>query len=92
MISLLLSLGVLVIGFLLYGKLTEKVFSPDDRKTPAFVNEDGVDYVPIRPWKAFLIQLLNIAGTGPIFGALMGAVFGGVLVDRIRFHPRRRSP
>ena len=79
MISLLLSLGVLVIGFLLYGKLTEKVFSPDDRKTPAFVNEDGVDYVPIRPWKAFLIQLLNIAGTGPIFGALMGAVFGPVV-------------
>ena len=79
MISLLLSLAILVIGFLVYGRLTEKVFSPDGRTTPAVAVNDGVDYVPMKPWKAFLVQLLNIAGTGPIFGALMGACFGPVV-------------
>ena len=79
MISLVLSLVVLVAGYLVYGKLTEKVFGPDDRKTPAIAINDGVDCVPMKPWKAFLVQLLNIAGTGPIFGALMGACFGPVV-------------
>jgi len=79
MISLLLSFAVLVIGYFVYGKVTEKVFSPDDRPTPAVAINDGVDCVPMKTWKAFLIQLLNIAGTGPIFGALMGAVFGPVV-------------
>lgn len=79
MISLFLSLAVLLIGFIVYGKLTERVFSPDDRMTPAVAINDGVDCVPMRPWKAFLVQLLNIAGTGPIFGALMGACFGPVV-------------
>ena len=79
MISLILSLVVLLIGFAAYGKLTEKVFAPDDRPTPAVAINDGVDCVPMKPWKAFLIQLLNIAGTGPIFGALMGACFGPVV-------------
>ena len=79
MVSLLLSLGVLVIGYLIYGRLAEKVFSPDDRKTPAVEINDGVDCVPMKPWKAYLVQLLNIAGTGPIFGPLMGAVFGPVV-------------
>ena len=79
MISLLLSLAVLVIGYLVYGRLTEKVFSPDDRQTPAIAVNDGVDCVPMKPWKAYLVQLLNIAGTGPIFGPLMGAVFGPVV-------------
>lgn len=79
MISLLLSLVVLVVGYFVYGKVTEKIFSPDDRKTPAIAINDGVDCVPMKTWKAFLIQLLNIAGTGPIFGALMGAVFGPVV-------------
>ena len=79
MISLLLSLAILVIGFLVYGRLTEKVFSPDSRQTPAIAVNDGVDCVPMKPWKAFLVQLLNIAGTGPIFGPLMGAVFGPVV-------------
>ena len=79
MISLLLSLGVLLAGFLTYGRLTEKVFQPDGRKTPALEVNDGVDCVPMKPWKAFLVQLLNIAGTGPIFGALMGACFGPVV-------------
>ncbi len=79
MISLLLSLGVLLIGYFTYGKLVEKTFSPDDRETPAFTHNDGVDFVPLKTWKAFLVQLLNIAGTGPIFGALMGACFGPVV-------------
>ena len=79
MISLLLSLVVLLIGFAVYGRLTERVFAPDDRQTPAVAINDGVDCVPMKPWKAFLVQLLNIAGTGPIFGALMGACFGPVV-------------
>ena len=79
MISLLLSLVVLVAGYLVYSRLTEKVFSPDDRQTPAVEINDGVDCVPMKPWKAFLVQLLNIAGTGPIFGPLLGAVFGPVV-------------
>ena len=79
MISFLIALTVLVIGYFTYGRLAEKVFGPDDRKTPAIAINDGVDCVPIRTWKALLIQLLNIAGTGPIFGALMGACFGPVV-------------
>ena len=79
MISLLLSFGVLLIGYAVYGRLTEKVFAPDNRQTPAVAMNDGVDCLPLKTWKAFLIQLLNIAGTGPIFGALMGAVFGPVV-------------
>ena len=79
MISLLLSLAVLLTGYAVYGRLTERVFAPDDRQTPAVAINDGVDCVPMKPWKAFLVQLLNIAGTGPIFGALMGACFGPVV-------------
>lgn len=76
MISLLISFAVLIVGWLVYGSVTEKVFAPDDRKTPAVAINDGVDCIPIKTPKAFLVQLLNIAGTGPIFGALMGAQFG----------------
>lgn len=79
MISLICAFAVLLAGFLLYGRVAEKAFRPDDRKTPAYALEDGVDYVPMKTWKAFLVQLLNIAGTGPIFGALMGACFGPVV-------------
>ncbi len=79
MVSLLLSLVVLLVGYLVYGRLTEKVFGPDDRPTPAVAINDGVDCVPMKKWKAFLVQLLNIAGTGPIFGAIMGACFGPVV-------------
>ena len=79
MISLAISLVILLIGFAVYGKLTERVFAPDDRQTPAVAINDGVDCVPMKPWRAFLVQLLNIAGTGPIFGALMGACFGPVV-------------
>ena len=73
MISLCLSFAVLIIGYFTYGKLVDRVFGPDDRVTPANRLTDGVDYVPMKTWRVFLVQLLNIAGTGPIFGPLMGA-------------------
>ena len=76
MISFLLSLAALVVGYLLYGRFVERVFGPDDRPTPAISKRDGVDYTPLPAWKIFMIQFLNIAGTGPIFGAIMGAKFG----------------
>ena len=79
MISLILSFAVLVAGYFVYGRVVEKAFGPDDRTTPAFAKQDGVDFIPMPTWKAFLVQLLNIAGTGPIFGALMGACFGPVV-------------
>ena len=79
MLSLLICFAVLIAGYLVYGRLVEKIFSPDERQTPAYRLEDGVDYVPMKTWKAYLVQLLNIAGTGPIFGALMGACFGPVV-------------
>ena len=79
MVSFIVALVVLLIGFFTYGKLVEKMFGPDDRKTPAIEINDGVDCMPMKTWKALLIQLLNIAGTGPIFGALMGACFGPVV-------------
>ena len=79
MISFIVALAVLFIGYATYGRVTDKVFGPDDRTTPAVEINDGVDCVPIKTWKALLIQLLNIAGTGPIFGALMGACFGPVV-------------
>ncbi|MBR1427791.1 MAG: carbon starvation protein A [Prevotella sp.] len=76
MVTFVLSLVALVIGYALYGKVVEKVFGPDDRVTPAVAKADGVDYVVLPGWKVFMIQFLNIAGTGPIFGAIMGAKFG----------------
>ena len=79
MVSLILALVVLVAGFVVYSSIVEKVFGPDDRPTPAIAINDGVDCVPMKPWQAFQVQLLNIAGTGPIFGALMGACFGPVV-------------
>ena len=77
MISLLIALGTLLLGFFLYGTFVERVFGADrNRKTPAEAHPDGVDFVPMPTWKVFMIQFLNIAGTGPIFGAIMGAMFG----------------
>ena len=66
----------LIAGYFLYGRVVERVFGPDDRKTPALTKTDGVDYIPMSTWKIFMIQFLNIAGLGPIFGAIMGAKFG----------------
>ena len=71
-----MSLAALVLGYMLYGRYVEKVFGPDNRTTPAIEKADGVDFVVLPNWKIFMIQFLNIAGTGPIFGAIMGAKFG----------------
>ena len=76
MITFVLSLLALVLGYFLYGRFVEKVFGPDDRPTPAVAKADGVDFMVLPSWKIFMIQFLNIAGTGPIFGAIMGAKFG----------------
>ena len=77
MISFLVSIVVLVLGYVFYGKLVERIFGADTKRpTPAVANPDGVDYVELPWWKAFLIQFLNIAGLGPIFGAIMGVMFG----------------
>ena len=76
MITFLLSLVALVLGYLLYGRFVERIFGPDDRVTPAVAKADGVDFIVLPNWKIFMIQFLNIAGTGPIFGAIMGAKFG----------------
>ena len=78
MISFSVSLVALILGYLLYGRFVEKVFGPDDRETPAVAMADGLDYIVLPNWKVFMIQFLNIAGTGPIFGAIMGAKFGPV--------------
>ena len=79
MITFICSFLCLIFGYVLYGRLVSHIFAPDDRKTPAYTKEDGVDYVPMKTEKAYLVQLLNIAGTGPIFGAIMGACFGPVV-------------
>lgn len=77
MFTFFLSLVLLILGYLVYGAFVDKIFKPDDSlPTPAYAMPDGVDYVPISTPKAFLIQLLNIAGLGPIFGALSGALWG----------------
>ena len=77
MFSFLVSLVALVAGYFIYGRVVEKVFGVDSsRKTPAITKADGVDYIPMPAWKVYMIQFLNIAGTGPIFGAIMGAKFG----------------
>ena len=76
MFSFVICLLALVVGYMTYGKFIERVFSPDDRTTPAVAKADGVDYIVMPNWKVFLVQFLNIAGTGPIFGAIMGAKFG----------------
>lgn len=78
MFTFLIGLAILFVGALSYGKFCEKCFGPDDRKTPAVAKEDGVDYVPMPKWKNCLIQLLNIAGTGPILGPIQGILFGPI--------------
>ena len=79
MITFLLSIAALITGYLIYGAFVERVFGIDtSRPTPATTMADGVDYVPMKWRKIFLIQFLNIAGLGPIFGAIAGAVWGPV--------------
>ena len=76
MVTFSIALIVLILGYLIYGAFVNKIFAPDDRLTPALTKNDGVDYMPLPTWKIFMIQFLNIAGLGPIFGAIMGAQFG----------------
>ena len=71
------ALILLVLGYVVYGAIVEKVFGADaSRKTPCYTMQDGVDYIPMPTWKVYLIQFLNIAGTGPIFGAILGILYG----------------
>lgn len=77
MYSFTICLLILVVGYFVYGRYVERIFGPDARReTPAVTKADGVDYIPLPTWKIFMIQFLNIAGLGPIFGAIMGAKFG----------------
>lgn len=77
MITFIIALVCLVLGYFVYGTFVEKVFGIDaNRKTPCYTLNDGADFLPMPTWKVFMIQFLNIAGTGPIFGAIMGAKFG----------------
>ena len=78
MVTFLIGLAILFIGGGIYGAYCEKVFSPDDRQTPAVLQNDGVDFVPMPKWKNSLIELLNIAGTGPILGPIQGILFGPI--------------
>ena len=77
MITFVAALAALILGYILYGAFVERVFGADPtRKTPCYTHGDGVDYIPMPTWKVYLIQFLNIAGTGPIFGSIMGILFG----------------
>lgn len=77
MITFLVSILLLVAGYVLYGTFVERMFGADRRRqTPCYTCQDGVDFIPMPTWKVFLIQFLNIAGTGPIFGAIQGILFG----------------
>ncbi len=75
--TFLIGLLLLALGYLVYGRIVESVFGCDvKRQTPAYRLKDGVDYIPLPTWRVYLIQFLNIAGTGPIFGAILGILFG----------------
>lgn len=77
MISFTTALVCLILGYLIYGSIVERVFGPNRQASmPCYEKQDGVDYLPMKPWRVFLVQFLNIAGTGPIFGAIMGILFG----------------
>ena len=77
MTAFLISLAVLIGGYFLYGAIVDKIMATDkNRQMPAYTKRDDIDYIPLKPWRIFMIQFLNIAGLGPIFGAIMGIMFG----------------
>lgn len=77
MVTFLVSILLLCAGYFVYGKMVERFVGADpERKTPAYERQDGIDFMPMPTWKVFVIQFLNIAGLGPIFGAIMGAAYG----------------
>lgn len=77
MVSFVVSFVLLILGYFVYGKYVNKIFGPKpERRTPAYEKQDAVDFIPLPTWKVFLIQFLNIAGTGPIFGAILGILYG----------------
>lgn len=78
MVTFVISLIALIAGYFIYGRIVERIMAPTDRPTPAVTKADGIDFMVLPRWKIFMIQFLNIAGTGPIFGAIMGAKFGPV--------------
>ena len=75
----LIGLAILIAGYYTYGRLIEKILAPDDRETPAVRLHDGVDFVVLPQWKNMLIQLLNIAGIGPVIGVILGIRFGVIV-------------
>jgi carbon starvation protein CstA len=86
MVLFFVSVGALILGFFIYGSIVDRIFGADPaRLTPAVTKEDGVDYIKMPTWKIFLIQLLNIAGLGPIFGPILGALYGPVALIWIVF-------
>ena len=78
MITFCIGLIILVVGAVIYGRVCEKIVKPTDAPTPATTKYDGIDYVPMKKWKNCLIELLNIAGTGPILGPIQGVLFGPI--------------
>ena len=79
MLLFLCGIAVLIVGYFTYGKLVEKILGPDDRQTPCVKSPDGVDYIELPHWKNMLIQLLNIAGIGPVIGVILGIKFGSIV-------------
>lgn len=79
MITFLAGIGILILGYCIWGKVAEKIFAPDNRLTPAFANPDGIERVPLSNKRNILLQLLNIAGMGPIVGIALGMKFGAIV-------------
>ena len=94
MLSFIICLVLLIGGYFVYGNIVNNIFSPDDRETPAVKINDGVDYVVMPQWKLFLIQLLNIAGLGPISWCTSRRTLGacGIFMDHIWYYLRWWCP
>ena len=91
MFLFLFGILALILGYFTYGRFIERLLGPDNRPTPAIADADGVDTLPLPKWKNLLIQLLNIAGVGPVIGVIIGIKFGIKLADRGGREPQRAS-